>query len=88
MASSETLPLSRRLIVFVLRVFALRFPWGGEEELPHFIPRLCPAMPPPVPRLPGGLLAVVPSPPALAFAFFVEARRFALPASSGSTRTV
>ena len=74
MASSETLASSHRLIFFARWVFALRPRMGWMRELPHFAPRLFSFVPPSVPRQTQRLLLAVSSPPALAFASFVQAR--------------
>lgn len=65
---------SHCLIFFVQWVFALRHRMGWFRELPQFNPRLCSIVPPSVPRRSRRLPTTVPSPSALAFATFAQAR--------------
>jgi len=55
-------------------VFARRSCLGWGREAPQFAPHVRSSVPPSVPRRTGRLHAAVPSPPALAFATFAQAR--------------
>ena len=69
---------ARCLISFIQQARALRPPSGWARELPQFAPRVFPFVPPSVPRQTQRLPMTVPSPLALAFAIFAQARHLLL----------
>ena len=69
---------ARCLIFFIQQARALCPPSGWARELPQFAPRVFPFVPPSVPRQTQRLPMTVPSPLALAFAIFAQARHLLL----------
>ena len=74
MASSETLDPSHRFIYYYDGSLPYDLVWTGIERLPNLLRVPFPSVPPSVPRWTKRLLATVPSPFVLAFAFFAQAR--------------